>query len=821
MLVAATESVVAAMSSLRGDSDFQRLMVVPMVHRLLSFPGFYRVVIALLVLGPASILRAQPYAAPSVTGVSAETTNFVFAYDEAGRLIGMADAAGNTATYTYDAVGNILSIARGSAAVSILAFSPKSGPVGTNVTILGAGFSATAAQNAVTFNGAPAAVVTAAPNQLVVVVPGAATTGPIRVTSPTGSAVTATSFTVGPNNAPSISGFTPTIGTVGSTVTITGTNFEPAAGNNRVSFNGNLGVASSATATSLGVVVSSTTTSGPITVSTPNGRATSTGDFFVSPSPYTAADVAVTGRMAIGETRSLTVSQANKIGLVAFSGSAGQRISLGVGLDSGFYYCPSMSIRRPDGPYLVDSTFVCTGFIDRQVLPVSGTYLITFDPSLTETGTATLTLYNVPPDATAGIVPGGSPVTVTTATPGQNLAVTFAGSAGQRISLGISVGTVGGSCGYLSILRPDGSALVGAAIQCASGFIDLQVLPVSGTYRITFDPYGAATGAVTLTLYNVPPDATAGIVPGGPPVTVTTTIPGQNAVLTFAGSAGQRISLDISVGIAGGDCGYFSILQPDGSEFFRFVECATGFIDLPALPVSGTYRIVFDPMGTATGTATLTLHAAPIVISISPRSGTTHGGTPIVITGGDFQSGATVSIGDVPATVVSVAGNTIKATTGAHATGTVSVSVTNPDNRSGTLSDSYFYDPPSEALSFYTVIPCRLVDTRNPNAPLGGPSLGAGTLRVFTAIGSCGIPAGAKSLSVNITVPAPTVSGFLSLYPGNAIPMGTSSLNFSAGQTRANNALIKLSTDGLGTLAVQNGASGNVDVIVDVNGYFL
>jgi len=864
--------------------------------------------------------------APSSTAVDSPFTGpFFFAYDEAGRLVGVTDAIGNTATYTYDATGNILSIERGSSAVSILAFSPISGPVGTNVTIVGAGFDGTAAKNAVTFNDVPAALVSATQNQLVAVVPAGAPTAPIRVTSPSGSAVSATSFTVEPSNAPSISGFTPAIGTAGSTVTITGTNFEPVAGNNRVSFNGNLGAVSSATPTTLGTVVQSTATSGPITVSTPNGRVTSTGDFFLPPSPYTAADVEVTGRMAIGETRTLTISQANKIGLIVFSGSAGQRIALGLAGGG----CGIVSIFRPGGSSLVGPTVLCgsSGVINRQVLPVSGTYQIVFDAAGTETS-ATLTLYNVPPDVTASIVPGGSPVTVTTTTPGQNAALTFAGSAGQRIALGISLGD---GCGFVSVLRPDGSSLVDSTSVCFSAFIDRQVLPVSGNYVIVLVPASTETVLATLTLYNVAPDATASIVSGGAPATVALTTPGQHAVVTFAGSAGQRISLGISFG----GCGFVSILRPDGSPLvYSPVICGgSTFIDPQVLPASGTYLIVLDPAGT-TGTATLTLYnvppdmtasiipggppvtvttttpgqkaivtfagsagqrvslkmsfgtgmtdacnliyllnpngtlaldqagvwgvcdslflsdvlvlpstevytikvepgffnvgsttltlyTAPTVTSISPRSGTTLGGTPVVITGSNFQNGAAVSIGGVPATGVSVVGNTITATTGAHATGTVSVSVTNPDNRSGTLSNSYFYDQPSGALSFYSVTPCRLVDTRNPTGPLGGPSLGAGSLRVFTAIGSCGIPAGAKSLSVNVTVPAPTAAGFLSLYPGNAIPMGTSSLNFSAGQTRANNAMVKLSTDGLGTLAVQNGASGDVDVIVDVNGYFM
>ena len=794
------------------------------------------------------MLQAQPYAAPAVAlasrtdGVSTKVTGalattadspstgpFVFAYDEAGRLVGVADAAGNTATYTYDAAGNTLSIGRGSAAVSILAFSPSSGPVGTNVTIVGAGFSATAAQNAVTFNGVSAAVVTATPNQLVAVVPGGATTGPIRVTCPAGSAVSANSFTVGPNNAPSISGFMPTIGTSGSTVTITGTNFEPVTGNNRVAFNGNLGTVSSAAPTTIGTVVSSTTTSGPITVSTPNGRATSTGDFFVPPSPYTAADVEVTGRMAIGETRAVTITQANKIGLIVFSGSAGQRVSLNVSFGAGLYpgACNTVSIRNPDGSQLL-SQLECGSsyFSDVRVLPATGVYTITMDPGGSTVGTATLTLYNVPPDATASLVAAGSPVTVTTTTPGQNAQVSFSGTAGQRVSLKVSFGAglYPGACNTVSIRNPDGTQFLSQLDCGATYFSDARVLPATGVYVITVNPGGTTFGSATLTLYNVPPDVTASIVPGGSPVTVTTTTPGQNAILTFAGSAGQSVSLKVSFGAGMLDtCNYISIQNPDGTPLLsQTTACGSVYSSaVLVLPATGAYTVTVNPGNLNVGSTTLTLYNLPTVTSISPRSGTTLGGTPVVLTGSNFQNGATVSIGGVSATGVSVVGNTITATTGAHATGTVSVSVTNPDNLSGTLSNSYFYDQPSGTLSFYTVNPCRLVDTRNPSGPLGGPSLGAGGLRVFTAIGSCGIPAGAKSLSVNVTVAAPTAAGFVGFYPGNAIPMGTSSLSFSAGQTRASSTMIKLSTDGLGTLAVQNGAPGNVDVILDLNGYFM
>src|SRR5262249_12938396 len=151
------------------------------------------------------------------------------------------------------------------------------------------------------------------------------------------------------------------------------------------------------------------------------------------------------------------------------------------------------------------------------------------------------------------------------------------------------------------------------------------------------------------------------------------------------------------------------------------------------------------------------------------------GGTPVTITGTNFQVGATVSIGGVAATSVVVVGPTkITAITGAHpASGLVSVMVTNPGNSSGSLSNGYFYNAPSGPLSFFTVTPCRVIDTRNPNGPLGGPALAPGGQRTFTLTGQCGLPAGAKMVSVNVSVTGPTAGGFLGFFPGNALFMGT------------------------------------------------
>jgi large repetitive protein len=163
-------------------------------------------------------------------------------YDDLGRLSRVIDKNGNVATYSYDAVGNLLNIARTTLApntLSILNFTPQRGGIGTTVTIQGQGFSAVPTQNAVSFNGAPAAVVSATISTLVVTVPANATTGPISVTVAGQTASSDTNFIVVP--APAILSINPRAAVSSSTtstvnITVIGANlngatfaFQPAA----------------------------------------------------------------------------------------------------------------------------------------------------------------------------------------------------------------------------------------------------------------------------------------------------------------------------------------------------------------------------------------------------------------------------------------------------------------------------------------------------------------------------------------------------------------------------------------------------------------
>ena len=85
---------------------------------------------------------------------------------------------------------------------------------------------------------------------------------------------------------------------------------------------------------------------------------------------------------------------------------------------------------------------------------------------------------------------------------------------------------------------------------------------------------------------------------------------------------------------------------------------------------------------------------------------------------------------------------------------------------------------------------------------------------MVVAAGRCGIPAGAKAVSLNVTAVAPPAPGNLSFFPG------ISTLNFTTGQTRANNAIVMLASSGSGTLALRNSSTASVNVAIDVNGYF-
>jgi len=177
-------------------------------------------------------------------------------------VINPADSAASSSTFTVFPVATISS------------FTPASGPVGTNVTIIGNNFNAI---TAVRFNGVNASFTVVSVTEISATVPNGSSTGAITVINGSGTGTSGTNFTV--TTPPTVTSFTPSSGGVGSTVTIFGTNF---TGTPTVTFNTtNATSVTVINSTQLTAVVPAGATSGLITVTTSQGSAVSAGAYTV------------------------------------------------------------------------------------------------------------------------------------------------------------------------------------------------------------------------------------------------------------------------------------------------------------------------------------------------------------------------------------------------------------------------------------------------------------------------------------------------------------------------------------------------------------
>lgn len=614
---------------------------------------------SLTILLSILILIAQ-LGIPSRSAQAASSNSVAYIHDQAGRLVGVVDSA-NAAVYKYDSVGNVLSITRyASTTVSIIQMTPSSATVGTQVIIYGTAFSATPSQNTVTFNGTAAVVASSSGTQIVTSVPSGATTGTVQVVSPNGSASSSSAFTVTASVVPTITSFTPTVGKAGTAVAVSGTNFQTTLTNNDALFNTTHAIVNTASATSLSTAVPNVAGSGHLTVRTPNGTATSAGDFYIPPLSYTASQLGPTGRVSYGDTKTFSFSTAGQIGMFLFDGTGGSRFSINMSLSMGAC-CANVYVFNPNGSILVPQTVVGTAFFsDALTEPFNGTYALLVDPGNT-TGSITFSLYNVPPDVTTTITEGGPSVTVANTVPGQNMNVTFSGTAGDAISLNVTMNCCLMS---LSISNPDGTTLVPPGLG-GYFFIDKTTLTQTGTYTIALNPDGASVLQATLTLYKVPPDATATLTEGGSTVSVSNTVPGQNIAGTFSGTAGDVVSATVSI-----SCAQVSttIYNPDGTTLLASTPGCYVYLDRTTLQQTGTYKIYVDPAGAALVQANMTVYRVP-----PDATGTiTIGGPSVTISN-------SVPGQNMLLTFSGTTGKTINLTSGLSPCGIGSLAIYNPD----------------------------------------------------------------------------------------------------------------------------------------------
>ena len=303
-----------------------------------------------------------------------------------------------------------------------------------------------------------------------------------------------------------------------------------------------------------------------------------------------------------GTPSSVTISTPGDTASVTFDETAGHYAFLD--FSGPFYFYSRVTIYNPDGTQLAQGLFG-DGYIDRTLLPQSGTYTATLAPSQSPTtGTVTFHLWDVPPDYTGTASLGGPSASVTISTPGQRAALTFDATAGHSTFVAF-----GSSPFYyyskVRLYAPNGTQL--AEENFGNGYLDTTLLPQTGTYTLMLFPNEASTrtGTTSFQFYDVPADESGTISVGGPSVTMTITTPGQRAYRTFHGYAGEPISASWS-----GDFYFYShvlLKKPDGTTLS---ETPFGYGGVGAtLPVDGIYTIRLEPNEAVsrTGSATFTL----------------------------------------------------------------------------------------------------------------------------------------------------------------------------------------------------------------------
>ena len=312
------------------------------------------------------------------------------------------------------------------------------------------------AQNTVSFNTMAAVVTAASPTSLTVTVPAGASTGKVAVTVAGNTIVSAQDFVVTTAGAPTIASFAPQAGAAGTVVSVSGTNFDPAAGATTVKLNQNPAVASSVTPSTLAFAVPAGTGSGKIRVATPGGSGVSTADFIVPPGGIAAADILATTRLAAdGPAQGIGLYATNKYGLVLFDGAAGAWMSLHV---ANFTITPASAtiaytIYKPDNAQLASGTLSGTSLsIHLPPLPMDGTYSL-----LLRTGLAQVSL-----DAkieTNRFVPTDAAPLDFARSAGQSTRALIAGVAGEQKAFMVSglVTTPANSWLDITIALPNGS----------------------------------------------------------------------------------------------------------------------------------------------------------------------------------------------------------------------------------------------------------------------------------------------------------------------------------------------------------------------------
>ncbi|MGZ4818357.1 MAG: NEW3 domain-containing protein, partial [Terriglobales bacterium] len=344
----------------------------------------------------------------------------------------------------------------------------------------------------------------------------------------------------------------------------------------------------------------------------------------------------------------------------------------------------------------------------------------------------------------------------------------------------------------------------------------------SGTTLITSTISGSFNSAVALSASGMPSGVTATFSPSS----IAAPGSGTSTVTFSAGSSVTAGAYPLTITGTGGGLSRTTAISvtvnngagPMGLRFVPLAPCrvadtrnAAGPLGGPAIAALGSRSF---PVAQSACNVPSTAKAYSLNVTAVPKTG--------------VLNYITVWPSDQPQPFVSLLNATdgrvkaVAAIVPAAATSGGAVSVYATDATDIILDiNGYFVDAVTNpsALAFFTLPPCRVVDTRWPTSgSLGPPSLLAWQERSFPILAtSCNIPTTAQAYSLNFTVVPKMNIGFLATWPtGPGSMPGVSTLNVTTGAVTANAAIVSAGQSG----AISVMATGDTDLVIDINGYF-
>jgi hypothetical protein len=551
---------------------------------------------------------------------------------------------------------------------TIDSFTPTSGPVGTQVDILGQRFTGAIY---VLFGDTPAMFTIVSDSEIHATVPCGGTTGPIWVLIPNGpNGHSSSSFTV-IAQAPTINSFTPTTGPAGTSVWISGSNF---CGASSVTFNGKAASFYLSSDSDAYATVPSGATTGPISVTTPKGTGTTSSSFTVTHvAPIIDSFAPTSG--PFGKFVDIVGSHFTAASSVKFNGTAA---AFTVNTDSEIYTtvpCGAttgpISVTTPDGSTTSSSSFT---------VAAPAPTISSFTPTSGPVGTSVDILGSNYCGATSVTINGTS-ATFTVDSNAEIHATVPTGATTGPVSITTPGGTGTGSSSF-TVTPPPPPTI--SSFTPSSGpvgtSVDIQGTNFTGATSVTFN--GAAANYTVNSSTDITAHVPAGATSG--PISVTTsagtgtsndsfTVIPPPTIVSFTPTSGQ---VGTSVSITGtGFTGATSVTFNGAAANYMINSPTSITATVPNGATTGPISVT-TPGGTGTSSTSFAVIAPPRISSFSPTSG--HAGQQVTITGTNFTGTTSVKLGTVSAKFTVNSATKITATVPTIPHGNYRWSITNP-----------------------------------------------------------------------------------------------------------------------------------------------